>query len=115
LNGILSVDPSTIWRWVQRYAPELNARIRHTLKPTNGSGRTDETYVRASGPSFSVFSRRHGIICHFYSAEITGAMADPGQDPRGGGPDLDPLWLMLDLTPEGRGTNWYPKLEYGHN
>jgi transposase, IS6 family len=23
----LSVDSSTIWRWVQRYAPELNARI----------------------------------------------------------------------------------------
>ena len=41
-------------------------------------------------------------------------MADPGQDPRGG-PDLDPLWLMLDLTPGGRGTDWYPKLEYGHN
>jgi hypothetical protein len=29
-------------------------------------------------------------------------------------PDLDPLWLMLDLTPEGRGTDWYPKLEYDH-
>ena len=24
----LSIDPSTIWRWVQRYAPELNERIR---------------------------------------------------------------------------------------
>ena len=45
----LSVDPSTIWRWVQRYAPELNARIRHKLKPTNGSWRTDETYVRVAG------------------------------------------------------------------
>jgi predicted dithiol-disulfide oxidoreductase (DUF899 family) len=41
------------------------------------------------------------------------AMADPGQDPRGS-PDLDPLWLMLDLTPEGRGTDWYPKLQYNH-
>jgi predicted dithiol-disulfide oxidoreductase (DUF899 family) len=39
-------------------------------------------------------------------------MADPGQDPRGA-PDLDPLWLMLDLTPEGRGTSWYPELDYG--
>src|ERR1700744_1072802 len=42
----LSVDPSTIWRWVQRYAPELNARIRRELKPTNGSWRTDETSKR---------------------------------------------------------------------
>ncbi len=41
-------------------------------------------------------------------------MADPGQDPRGG-PDLDSLWLMLDLTPGGRRRDWYPKLEYGHN
>ena len=45
----LSIDPSTIWRWVQRYAPELNERIRHELKPTNGSWRTDETYVRVAG------------------------------------------------------------------
>jgi IS6 family transposase len=45
----LSIDPSTIWRWVQRYAPELNERIRRELKPTNGSWRTDEAYVRVPG------------------------------------------------------------------
>ena len=45
----LSVDPSTIWRWVQRYALEFDARIRHQLKPTNGSWRTDEIYVRVAG------------------------------------------------------------------
>src|SRR5947209_210242 len=45
----LSIDPSTIWRWMQRYAPELNERIRRELKPTNGSWRTDETYVRVAG------------------------------------------------------------------
>src|SRR5438067_6732636 len=39
----LSIDPSTIWRWVQRYAPELNERIRRELKLTNGSWRRDET------------------------------------------------------------------------
>ena len=64
-------------------------------------------------PGFSVFSRRDGIIRHFYSGEMSASMADPGQDPRGG-PDPDPLWLMLDWTPEGRGTDWYPKLDYGH-
>jgi predicted dithiol-disulfide oxidoreductase (DUF899 family) len=37
--------------------------------------------------------------------------ADPGQDPRGA-PDLDPLWTLLDTTPEGRGKDWYPKLNY---
>lgn len=45
----LSLDSSTIWRWEQRYAPELNARIRSELKLTNGSWRTDETSVRVAG------------------------------------------------------------------
>jgi predicted dithiol-disulfide oxidoreductase (DUF899 family) len=49
----------------------------------------------------SVFSRRDGAIRHFYSGEMSSAMVDPGQDPRGA-PDLDPLWLILDLAPEGR-------------
>jgi predicted dithiol-disulfide oxidoreductase (DUF899 family) len=79
------------------------------------SGDYTRTYVSADDadvPGFSVFTRRDGVVQHFYSGEMSGAMADPGQDPRGA-PDLDPLWLMLDLTPEGRGTNWYPKLDYG--
>jgi transposase-like protein len=45
----LSVDHTTIWRWVQRYAPELNQRCRRELKPTNGSWRVDETYIRVAG------------------------------------------------------------------
>lgn len=79
------------------------------------SGDYTRTYVNkddADIPGFSVFMRREGKMYHFYSGEMSGAMADPGQDPRGA-PDVDPLWLMLDLTPEGRGTDWYPKLDYG--
>ena len=78
------------------------------------TGEYTRAYVNADDadiPGFSVFTRRDGKIRHFYSGEMSGEMADPGQDPRGG-PDLDPLWLMLDLTPEGRGTDWYPKLSY---
>jgi predicted dithiol-disulfide oxidoreductase (DUF899 family) len=37
--------------------------------------------------------------------------ADPGQDPRGA-PDLMPLWTILDMTPEGRRPDWYPRLDY---
>jgi IS6 family transposase len=33
----LKVDHVTIWRWVQRYAPELNRRCRPELKQTNRS------------------------------------------------------------------------------
>ena len=42
----LSVDHSTIWRWVQRYAPEINRRMRPHLKLTGASYRVDETYVK---------------------------------------------------------------------
>jgi predicted dithiol-disulfide oxidoreductase (DUF899 family) len=62
--------------------------------------------------AFNVFTRRDGTIRHFWSGEMGFASADPGQDPRGA-PDLMPLWTILDQTPEGRGTDWYPKLNYG--
>ena len=45
----LSLDHSTIWRWVQRYAPILNQRIRRELRRRNGSWRVDETYIRVAG------------------------------------------------------------------
>jgi predicted dithiol-disulfide oxidoreductase (DUF899 family) len=63
-------------------------------------------------PNLNVFTRSDGKIRHFWSGEMGRESADPGQDPRGA-PDLMPLWTLLDFTPEGRGTDWYPKLEYG--
>jgi transposase-like protein len=45
----LAVDHVTIWRWVQRYAPILNQRIRRERRPPNRSWRVDETYVRVAG------------------------------------------------------------------
>ena len=47
-RGLL-VDHVTVWRWVQRYAPELNRRLRSGLKATNDSWRVDETYIRVKG------------------------------------------------------------------
>jgi IS6 family transposase len=47
-RGLL-VDHVTVWRWVQRYAPELRRRLGSRLKPTNDSWRLDETYVRVRG------------------------------------------------------------------
>jgi len=61
--------------------------------------------------AFNVFTKRDGKIRHFWGGEMNAASADPGQDPRGA-PDLMPLWTILDVTPEGRGTDWYPKLNY---
>jgi predicted dithiol-disulfide oxidoreductase (DUF899 family) len=65
----------------------------------------------ADAPGYNVFTRSDGKIRHFWAGEMGGATADPGQDPRGA-PDLDPLWAVLDTTPEGRGKDWYPKLSY---
>ncbi|QDL96997.1 DUF899 family protein [Rhodopseudomonas palustris] len=62
-------------------------------------------------PAFNVFTCRDGVIRHFWGGEMTGATSDPGQDPRGA-PDLMPLWTILDTTPEGRGSGWYPRLRY---
>lgn len=42
----LDVDHSTVFRWVQRYAPEINKRIRQHLKLAGASYRVDETYIK---------------------------------------------------------------------
>ena len=62
----LKADHTTVWRWVQRYGPELEQRLRRHLKPTNKSWRVDETYVRVKGR-----------WCYVYRAiDSTGATID---------------------------------------
>lgn len=94
-------------------AKKARGWTRHRIF-SDASGDYTRDYVSAADadvPGYSVFTRRDGTIRHFWSGEMSGAMADPGQDPRGA-PDIDPLWTILDTTPEGRGTDWYPKLSY---
>ncbi len=45
----VEVDHSTINRWVLKYAPELDKRIRPYLHSTNDSWRVDETYIKVKG------------------------------------------------------------------
>jgi hypothetical protein len=45
----VSVDHTTPFRWIQVYAPELDRRLRPHLRPTTGSWRVDETYIRVKG------------------------------------------------------------------
>ena len=42
----LHVDHTTVYRWVQRYAPELEKRSRSHLKACNDSWKVDETYIK---------------------------------------------------------------------
>jgi predicted dithiol-disulfide oxidoreductase (DUF899 family) len=62
-------------------------------------------------PALDVWTRdQAGTVRHFWAGEM-GGTEDPGQDPRGA-PDPMALWNILDLTPAGRGADWYPKLDY---
>ena len=77
-------------------------------------GAFTRAYVSAEDddmPAYNVFTRRDGTIRHFWSEEISFDMSDPGQDPRGA-VEMDPLWLLFDTVPEGRGGDWHPSLSY---
>jgi predicted dithiol-disulfide oxidoreductase (DUF899 family) len=71
-----------------------------------------ENADESQNPVLHVFVRRGGAVHHFYATELAFAPAEPGQHPRHIDP-VWPLWNLFDLTPEGRGTDWYPKLAYG--
>ncbi len=45
----IKVDHTTIYRWVQQLAPEIDKRTRPFLKPTNDSWKVDETYIKVKG------------------------------------------------------------------
>jgi predicted dithiol-disulfide oxidoreductase (DUF899 family) len=96
------------------YKKERGWRYLKLYSDTTGEFSRDYFAVNAEGgddPNLNVFTRRDGKIRHFWSGEMGFEQADPGQDPRGA-PDLMPLWTLLDFTPDGRGVDWYPKLEY---
>jgi predicted dithiol-disulfide oxidoreductase (DUF899 family) len=63
------------------------------------------------GAIVAVWQRRGDAVSLFWAAEGGFETADPGFDPHLA-PDPTPLWNILDMTPGGRGTDWYPKLEY---
>jgi IS6 family transposase len=45
----VTVDHTTMYRRVQRFAPELEKRVRRHLRPCRGPWHVDETYVRVGG------------------------------------------------------------------
>ena len=99
---------------LQAFKRERGWRDLPLYTDLNGNYTRDFRGITPDGsdmPSLNVFTRRDGIIRHFWGEEMTAATADPGQDPRGA-PDPMPIWTLLDMTPEGRGKDWYPKLEY---
>jgi predicted dithiol-disulfide oxidoreductase (DUF899 family) len=70
-----------------------------------------ETAQGAQMPMLNVFTRKNGVIRHFWGSELLYAPREPGQDPRHVG-TIEPLWNLFDLTPEGRGARWEEQLSY---
>src|SRR5450755_2126248 len=62
----LSVDHTTIYRWVQQYAPELEKRCRPHLKATTDSWRVDETYIKVKSRQ-TLFLESTGCLADRYS------------------------------------------------
>jgi len=88
-----------------------NLRLLSSASNTYNRDYYGESAEGKQRPSLNVFVRRNGAIHHFYHTEIMFAPSEPGQDAR----HVDliwPMWSLFDLTPEGRGDKWYPRLSY---
>jgi len=82
------------------------------LSSHNNTYNEDYFAVGASGaqiPAANIFVKREDGIRHFWSAELL--YVDRPNHPRHVD-QLWPIWNILDLTPEGRGADWFPKLAY---
>jgi len=67
----LALDHTTIWRWVQRYGPEVSRRLRGNLKRKSSTWHIDETFVRIAGRWLYLFRAvdGHGQTVDFYLSE----------------------------------------------
>jgi len=89
----------------------INFRILSSADNTYNRDYRGETTDGSQTPALNVFVRRGQKVYQFYNTEMLFAPTEPGQHPR----HMDllwPLWNLFDLTPEGRGIDWYPKLSY---
>lgn len=99
---------------IRAYARERGWRNLRLLSSANNTYNRDyhgEDDKGSQWPALNVFARHGRKIQHSFCSELLFAPSEPGQDRR----HVDvlwPLWNLLDFTPEGRGTDWRPKLEY---
>ena len=112
--NVVVVAKSPIQR-IRAIARERGWRNLRLLSSAGNSYNRDYHGEDAKGsqtPALNVFTREGGRIHHAWCSELMFAPSDPGQNPR----HVDmmwPLWNLFDFTPEGRGTDWFPKLAYG--
>ena len=89
----LAVDHTTVWRWVQAYAPEIRKRLQGQLKYKRATWFMDETYVRVAGRWMYLFRAvdNRGDTVDFYLSEtrdreaakrfLRAALANPDNRP----------------------------------
>ena len=90
--------------WHLKFYQTIGDDFARDYRGLNEEGREDAIVA--------VWQRKGPKVNLFWAAEGGSDTADPGFDPHLA-PDPTPLWTLLDWTPGGRGTNWYPKLSYG--
>jgi predicted dithiol-disulfide oxidoreductase (DUF899 family) len=96
------------------FGDERGWRRLRLLSSANNSFNRDyhaETPEGAQRPMLNVFHRDAREIRHFWGSELFYAPTDAGQDPRHVG-TLEPVWNLLDLTPDGRPAVWDEQLSY---
>jgi len=87
-------------------------RLLSSAGNTYNSDYGAETPTGSQIPAINVFTQNGEAIHHTYNGELLYAPSEEGQNPR----HVDllwPLWNLFDLTPEGRGTDWFPRFSYG--
>lgn len=99
---------------IQAFARERGWRNLRLLSSAGNTYNQDYHAENAKGgqlPVLNVFSRDGATTVHRFATELLYTADEPGMDGR----HVDsmwPLWNVFDFTPEGRGTDWYPKLDY---
>lgn len=109
--AIVAKSPVLRLREVARERGWRNLRLLSSAPGTFHRDYHGEDPQGGQNPVLHVFVRRDGRIYHSYSTELVWAPPEAGQNQR----HVDlfwPLWNLLDLTPEGRGEDFYPQLRY---
>jgi len=109
--AVVAKSPIARIREVARQREWRNLRLLSSAGTTYNADYHGEDKEGDQQPMMNVFTRRGGKIHHFYGSEAL-FVPEPGHEPC----HIDmmwPLWNVLDLTPEGRGDDWHPRLAYG--
>lgn len=74
----VEVDHTTLYRWVQHYAPQMEKRLRHLWKPCiSQTWHVDETYIKIKGKWVYLYRAidQHGNTVDFYLSSHRGIKA----------------------------------------